>query len=79
MPSVTLRAHFNGTHVILDESYSLEPNTKLLVTVLSDDESAEREDWLQFSSGRLDEAFGDDEPEYTFADLIEENPSYERR
>ncbi len=79
MPSVTLKAHFNGTHVILDESYSLEPNTRLLVTVLTDDENAERDEWLKFSAERLDQAYGDDEPEYTFTDLIEENSSYERR
>jgi hypothetical protein len=79
MPSVTLRAHFNGTHVILDESFPLEPNTRLLVTVLSEDENAERESWLRFSSEGLENAYGDDEPDYTYTDLIEENPSYERR
>ena len=78
MPSVTLRAHFNGTQVILDEPFSLEPNVKLLVTVLPSEADAERDDWLRHSANGLEAAYGDDEPEYSLADLKEANPEYDR-
>ncbi len=79
MSSVTLRAHFNGTQVVLDEPFSLEPNVKLLVTVLPSEAGFEREDWLLLSAQSLEAAYGDDEPEYSFADLKEANPKYDRR
>ena len=79
MPSVTLRAHFNGTQVVLDESFSLEPNMKLLVTILPSEAEVERDDWLQLSASSLETAYGDDEPEYLLADLKEVNPEYDRR
>ncbi len=79
MPSVTLRAHFNGTQVVIDEPYSFEPETQLLITVLPNHEDAERTEWLNFSASFLNQAYGDDEPEYTLDDLIEINPDYERR
>lgn len=81
MPSVTLRAHFNGTQVVLDEPFSLEPDMKLLVTILPEngDADAERDEWLRFSAAGLNAAYGDDEPEYTLDDLIEINPDYEGR
>jgi hypothetical protein len=79
MPSVTLRAHFNGTQVVLDEPFSLEPNVKLLVTVLPIETDVERDDWLRFSVKGLETAYGDDEPEYSAANLKEANPEYDRR
>lgn len=39
-------------------------------------EQAERRDWLRLSAQGLNRAYGDDEPEYTDADLIERNPDY---
>ncbi len=79
MPSVTLRAHFNGTQVVLDEPFSFEPETRLLITVLPNHDDTERDEWLNFSASSLNAAYGDDEPEYTLDDLIEINPDYERR
>lgn len=79
MPSVTLRAHFNGTQVVLDEPFALEPNVKLLVTVLPPETDFERENWLRLSAQGLETAYGDDEPEYSLADLKEANPEYDRR
>lgn len=78
MPSVTLEAHFNGSEIVLDEPFELEPNAKLLVTVLPE-EGEERDEWLRFSASNLNAAYGDDEPEYTLADLKEINPEYEPR
>jgi hypothetical protein len=79
MPSVTLRAHFNGTQVVLDEPFSLEPNVKLLVTVLPTETNSERDDWLRLSAQSLEAAYSHDEPEYSLADLKEANPEYDRR
>lgn len=36
METLTLKAHFNGTHVVFDEPAELKPNAKLLVRVLPD-------------------------------------------
>lgn len=79
MPSITLRAHFNGKQVVFDEPFTLEPNVKLLVTVLPVESDAERDDWLRFSAEGLKAAYGDNEPEYSPADLKETNPEYDRR
>ena len=75
--SQTIPAHFDGQHILLDEEVELEPNTKLLVTVLPKDE--ESEEWRALSAKRLEEAYGEDEEEYS-ADLIKKsNPEYESR
>ena len=79
MATLTIRAHFNGTNVVFDEAADLEPNTKLLVTVVDAETESERTEWANFSANGLNEGYGDDEPEYTIANLIEENPAYERR
>lgn len=34
MPTVTLKAHFDGAQIVLDEPYILPPNSPLIVTVL---------------------------------------------
>jgi len=59
----TIPAHFDGEHIVLDEPVELEPNTKLLITVLPKD--ADREAWLELSKKRLAEAYSDDEEEYS--------------
>ena len=75
--SQTIPAHFDGQHILLDEAVELEPNTKLLVTVLPKDE--ESEEWRSLSAKRLEDAYGEDEEEYP-ADLIKKsNPEYESR
>ena len=45
------------------------------VAPLMDDE--EHDDWVRFSMANLAAAYGDDEPEYTRADIIEPNPGFE--
>lgn len=79
MPSITLRAHFNGTQVVLDEPFSLQQDAKLLVTVLPGESNDEREDWLGLSAQGLEKAYGDDEPEYSLEHLKQSNPDYDRR
>jgi hypothetical protein len=78
MKTVSVSAHFDGKHIRLDEPLELEPNTKLLVTVLSQQDS-EHEDWLRLSAKGLASAYGDDEPEYTLDSIIEINPDYEAK
>jgi hypothetical protein len=80
MDTITLRAHFDGERILLDEPYELEPDTKLLVTVLPNHESnGEREEWHGLSAAGLAQAYGDDEPEYSLEMIKEANPEYEGR
>jgi hypothetical protein len=53
--SQTIAAHFDGKHILLDEPVELEPNTKLLVTVLPKD--LEREEWLDLLRKGLEAAY----------------------
>jgi hypothetical protein len=72
MSAVTLKAHFNGKQIILDEPYPLAPDAQLIVTVLpalSDELVKTREAFAEAAARELSRAFGDDEPEYTVADL----------
>lgn len=75
--SQTIPAHFDGKHILLDEAVELEPNTKLLVTVLPKDE--EREEWRALSAKRLEEAYDEHEEEYPLELIKETNPDYESR
>ena len=72
--SQTFRAHFDGEHIILDEPVELQPNTKLLVTVLPSD--IEHEEWLAVSRRNLELACHNQEAEYTLDRLKEANPAY---
>jgi hypothetical protein len=73
-----LPAHFDGERIILDEPFELEPETKLIVTVLPSDESDPgRNAWLEFSKLGLARAYGEDEPEYTMDMIKKANPNYE--
>lgn len=77
MENITLRAHYDGKQILLDDPAELQPNTKLLVTVIHALEP-EREPWLNFSAQGLAAAYGDDEPEYPETLVKESNPEYER-
>jgi hypothetical protein len=80
MDAVTLRAHFDGEQILLDEPFELKPNTQLIITVLSDQAiDAEHEAWTLFSQQGLADAYAEDEIEYTEDLLKEANPEYERR
>lgn len=79
METVTLRAHFDGKQILLDEPFELEPNTELLVTVMSKASSEERDDWARLSLESLASAYGADEPDYSLDLIKEANPEYEGR
>lgn len=70
MPTIALKAHFDGRHILLDEACNLPVDTPLLVTVLpKESEEGDMAHWLSISSKNLARAYSDDEPEYTMADI----------
>lgn len=78
MRTVTLRAHFDGEHIRLDEPCELEPDAPLMITIWpSPEEDREREAWAGFSG--LEAAYAEDEPEYPLDLIKEPNPDYEGR
>ena len=78
MNTISIPAHFDGERILLDEPVELEPNTRLIVTVLPKHD-AERDAWLRLSGERLKDAYGEDEEEYTLDSIEEANPEYEGR
>jgi len=66
MPSVSLRAHFDGQRIVLDEPFEFAPNSSLLVTVLED---PIRTDWAEIAAQSLARAYGGDEPDYSLDDV----------
>lgn len=79
METVTLRAHFDGEQIRLDEPFELEPNTELIVTVVPRASDEEREAWTQLALASLARAYGDDEPEYSRDQIKEANAEYAGR
>jgi len=76
----TLRAHFDGEQIRLDEPCKLELDAKLLVIVLpKQPHDGEHEDWMRLSQRALENAYGENEPEYSLDVIKEPNPDYERR
>jgi hypothetical protein len=69
MPAVTLKAHYDGERILLDEPFEIPPNSPLMVTVLSAGEGLVGEDWILAARKALSRAYGDNEPDYTAADL----------
>jgi len=65
--SQTIPAHFDGEHILLDEAVELEPNTKLLVTVLPKD--ADVDAWRTLSAKRLEYAYSKEEEESSLPSL----------
>jgi len=80
MHDITLRAHFDGKQILLDEPYKVEPNTRLIVTVLPNPvASNEHEAWLHLSRRGLENAYVEDEAEYTVDMIKKWNADYERK
>ena len=78
METISIPAHYDGERILLDEQVELEPNTKLIVTVLPKHD-AEYEAWLHLSGRRLEGVYGEDEEEYSLDLIKEANPEYEGR
>lgn len=79
METVTLRAHFDGERILLDEPFELEPHMELIVTVIPRASDEEREAWARLALASLARAYGDDEPEYSRDQITEGNAEYARR
>ena len=71
MPTVILKAHYDGRQIVLDEPFDLLPNAPLIVTVLpaAAVEEVERAQGAALSARGLAHAYSDSEPEYTEADI----------
>ncbi len=78
MSSISIRAHFDGKRILLDEPIELEPNTRLLITVLPKHDAG-WDSWVRLSSKGLEDAYGQNEDEYTLDLIKEANPEYEGR
>ena len=70
MPVISLKAHFDGQSIQLDEPFDLPNGAHLLVTVLSESDDPERVDWADVSASGLGRAYGTDEPEYSDTDIV---------
>jgi hypothetical protein len=68
MPAIALRAHYDGKQICLDEQFELPPNARLLVTVLPMDDGDDAT-WRPLAMQGIARSYGDDEPEYTLADI----------
>jgi len=78
METISVSAHFDGERILLDEPIQLEPDTKLIVTILPK-HNGEHEAWLALSGGRLADAYGPEEEGYPLDSIKEANPEYEGR
>ena len=66
MSTITLKAHFDGKQICLDEPYELQPDSKLIVAVVSGNPlEDDRQAWLAASQAGFARAYGDDEPDYS--------------
>ena len=64
-----MNAHFNGKQIVLDEPFDLPPDSPLMVTVTSKEDSTEDARWHSLAAGGLARAYGEDEPDYSVADV----------
>ncbi len=69
MTALSLKAHFDGQHITLDEPYELQPGTPVTVIVTPTQLDLEKADWADASAAGLARAYSDDEPEYTIGDV----------
>lgn len=72
-----IRAHFDGEHIKLDDPVELQRNTRLLVTVVPNDE--EHETWLRVMAAQLESAYNGAGDDYPIESIKEMNPDYEGR
>ena len=67
MATAVLKAHYDGKQIVLDEPFGLSVDAPLTVTVFTPD--GENSEWGTLVAQNLARAYGDDEPDYTTADL----------
>ena len=65
MKTVTLTAHFDGKQIQLDEPFDLQPDARLLVTIIPQSAlESEQAEWYARSKAGLARAYSEDEPDY---------------
>jgi len=69
MPAISLKAHFNGKQIVLDEPFDLPPDVPLIVTVMEKNGVASDASWQEISMEGLASAYGENEPDYSANDL----------
>lgn len=70
MPAISLKAHFDGQNILLDEHFNLPRDAQLLVTVLSIPSDSSLADWSELSADGLARGYGESEPVYKASDII---------
>lgn len=65
MPAVTLKAHFDGRQILLDEPFDIPADSPLMVTVLPRSNGRPDQDAIAMARAALARAYGDDEPDYS--------------
>lgn len=77
---MTVRAHYDGHQVQLDEPLTAEPNTELLVTVLPAENELElereREEWNSVSLASFARLYEDEPDVYTSEMIKIRNPKF---
>ena len=74
---MTFPARFDGKQILFDDTVTIKPNTRVLVTVLSDrNKDTDCESWQALTTENLARAYGDNEPEYLLSMVKETNSSY---
>lgn len=66
---ITLKAHYDGERILLDEPYDLPRNAALIVTILAPANGGDGQQWVEFAVTGLARAYSDLEPEYSIADV----------
>lgn len=67
---LTVGAHFDGEHIVLDLPLKLTPQMRLVVQIVSPTSDSEQDDLLSLAETGLKRAYGDNEPEYTIEDVL---------
>ena len=69
MPSITLKAHYDGQHILLDEPFDLPVDSSLMVTVHLPEINNENDQWVSVALRGLSQAYSDNEPEYSLDNI----------
>jgi len=78
-PLITLPAHYDGSSIVLDAPFSLQPNDRLLITVLQNEPGKDEEkEWVASSLSQLNKLYTEGEPEYPVSLIKESNPGYKK-
>jgi len=71
MATISLKAHYDGATIRLDEPFDMPEGAQLMVTVLEPAQpETDRAGWIELSKRALARAYGDSEPEYSIADVL---------